>query len=113
MDKSELIANLKENHRLHEKSGSTFKTVLFISCLLWGSATYFLELSSVFINIGGWVIVVIISWLCWNDNRIGKKIDTKTSMHCPICKKRYDEETMAYAVLINECQNCKTVIYDT
>jgi len=113
MDKSELIANLKENHRSFESSLSRFKSIMFFFCILWILAIYFLDLDSSFFNIGGWVIVIIFFWLCWYDDRTQKQIDKKTSMFCPSCKKRYDEETMAYAVLVNECQNCKAPIYDS
>ena len=42
-----------------------------------------------------------------------RSIDKKTRMFCGNCGKRFNEKTLAYAVLENECQNCHNEIYET
>ena len=114
MTKPEFIENLKEYHRLSEKSESWFKASLAIFCVLVVLVTSIFDSFGNFLfDIGSWLAVIIFVAIMVHGVRTERKIDRKTSMFCEVCKKRYDEETLAYAVLINECQNCKSVIYET
>ena len=113
MIKSELIANLKENNRLHKKSESWFKTLIFIFFLCFILFDWYFKPEGIVFDLAGWIAVAVFIGLMVHDIRTEKNINLKTSMFCETCKERYDEETLAYAVLINECQNCKGVIYET
>jgi len=114
MTKSELIENLIEHHRLSKKSESWFKAWLVIFCALFIVVTsIFDSFDNILFNIGRWAAAIIFILLIIHGNRAEKNIDRETSMFCKNCKKRYNEETLAYAVLVNECQNCESSIYET
>ena len=114
MTKAEFIENLKEHNRLSDNSENWFKASLAILCIVFILVTSIFDLfDGLLFNILSWLAVLVFAVIMIHGNRTEKKIDKMTSMFCGTCKKRYDEETLAYAVLINECQNCKSAIYET
>ena len=113
MTKSELIANLNENNCLHSETESWLKSIIWVVCLSFVLLNAYYKFEGVVFDVIGWIAAIIFIWMTISGSRTAKNIDKKTSMHCSACSKRYDEETFAYAVLVNECQNCKNAIYET
>lgn len=112
MTKNELLKNLKEYDRLGKNSENWFITLLFMACVCFLLANYFFDFQTEISDWIGWAVAATIIILMVYDIRLSKKIDKQTSMYCNNCHKRFDENTLAYAVLKNECQNCKHPIYD-
>lgn len=114
MTKSELVSNLKEYDRLSDSWSSRCTGALGVLLLAYVGFTFFFDLPSNRVaDIGGWLLIIIFLGGMIYTRMSEKKIDERTSMFCESCKKRFDEDTLAYAVLINECQNCKSTIYET
>lgn len=113
MTKSELIANLRENSRLSVQSDNWFKSGVMIFFLCFVLITSWYELDHPAISFAGWFALVVLVFGVVHGKRAERNIDRKTSMFCGECGKRYDEETLAYAVLVNECQSCESAIYET
>jgi len=112
MTKSEFISNLKLHEHLLNSSWSRFEPIIYAACLIALVGKSFFELSGIIFDLMSVTLVVIMLWLLLKSNS-NKKIDEQCSMFCEQCEIRFEEETLAYAVLVNECQNCKNPIYET
>jgi len=107
MTKDQFIENLKENKR----QTNSFNDV---GCFLIVFLFIFTGFISIRFDISWWwLVVVIFLGIDFFEDRKIKKVDNDTYMFCLNCKKHFDKDTLDQAILMNECQNCGSQIYQT
>ena len=114
MKKDKFIENLKENNQRKNDilMSASFPTIAFLSLCGYLFAWFF-NIEWLFKFEGLLIPIIITIGYSINEKIQIKNIDNDTSFFCQSCNEPFNEKTLAYAVLVNECPNCKNEIYET
>jgi hypothetical protein len=111
MTKSELIENLKKRVSLVEKSRHRFKCVYLPILIILYTVAYIylpfpeLRYFSVETILAGIFLVCLWAVDVWSN--LASKI------YCEHCTAEFSEDSLAYSVAVNACNNCMKPMYET